>query len=100
MSTQPFDYYKNKDVEYDYILNAVVNVGVIDDNITPAIIQLLNNEDLLDMYFEKVSLGRVYGKVEYINNKLHFVFGISLIDATERPTSKEVIKYIRFHTFS
>ena len=54
MSTQPFDYYKNKDVEYDYILNAVVNVGVIDDNITPAIIQLLNNEDLLDMYFEKV----------------------------------------------
>ena len=51
MSTQPFDYYKNKDVEYDYILNAVVNVGVIDDNITPAIIQLLNNEDLLDMYF-------------------------------------------------
>lgn len=95
MSTQPFDYYKNKDVEYDYILNAVVNVGVIDDNITPAIIQLLNNEDLLDMYFEKVSLGRVYGKVEYINNKLHFVFGISLIDATERPTSKEVIKYIK-----
>lgn len=94
MSKQPFDEYKNMNVEYDYILSASVNVGVIND-ITPAIIHLLQDEDLLAMYFTKLGLGRVYGKVEYINEKLQFTFGISLVDAKERPTSKEIAQNIK-----
>lgn len=94
MSKQPFDSYVNEGVEYDYILSASVNAGTI-ENIVPAIIQLLNNEDLLKIYFEKVALGRVYGKVEYINDKLQFTFGISLVDAEEKPTTKEILQNIK-----
>ena len=94
MSSQPFDYYKNKDVEYDFILSANVNLGETSNEVLPEIISLIKDEDLLAMYFDKIALGRVYPKVEYLNNKLHFTFGISLVDAKERPTSKDLIKNI------
>ena len=94
MSSQPFDYYKNKDVEYDFILSASVNLGETSEEVLPEIISLIKDEDLLAMYFDKIALGRVYPKVEYLNNKLHFTFGISLVDAKERPTSKDLIKNI------
>ena len=94
MGSQPFDYYKDKDVEYDFILSASVNLGETSEEVLPEIISLIKDEDLLAMYFDKIALGRVYPKVEYLNNKLHFTFGISLVDAKERPTSKDLIKNI------
>ena len=94
MGSQPFDYYKDKDVEYDFILSASVNLGETSNEVLPEIISLIKDEDLLAMYFDKIALGRVYPKVEYLNNKLHFTFGISLVDAKERPTSKDLIKNI------
>ena len=94
MSNQPFDYYKNKDVEYDFILSASVNLGETSEEVLPEIISLIKDEDLLAMYFDKIALGRVYPKVEYLNGKLYFTFGISLVDAKERPTSKDLIKNI------
>ena len=94
MSNQPFDYYKNKDVEYDFILSASVNLGETSEEVLPEIISFIKDEDLLAMYFDKIALGRVYPKVEYLNGKLYFTFGISLVDAKERPTSKDLIKNI------
>lgn len=94
MSSQPFDYYKNKDVEYDFVFSASVNVGEISNEVLPEIISFIKNEDLLAMYFDKIALGGVYPKVESLNNKLHFTFGISLVDAKERPTSKDLIENI------
>lgn len=94
MGSQPFDYYKDKDVEYDFILSASVNLGETSNEVLPEIISFIKDEDLLAMYFDKIALGRVYPKVEYLNNKLHFTFGISLVDAKERLTSKDLIKNI------
>ena len=94
MSNQPFDDYKNKGVEYDYILSASVKVGIIED-IMPNLINLLKDEDFMKIYFPDIALGRVYGKVEYINAKLQFAFGISLVDAEKRPTSKELSQNIK-----
>ena len=94
MSNQPFDDYKNKGVEYDYILSASVKIGIIDD-IMPNLINLLKDEDFMKIYFPDIALGRVYGKVEYINEKLQFTFGISLVDAKKRPTSKELSQNIK-----
>ena len=95
MDTQPFDYYKNKDVEYDVILNADVNLDNVSYNYITEIIKLLNNEDLLAMYFKDIALGRVYGKVEAVKNGLHFTFGISFIDTEKRPTSKDLLKDLK-----
>ena len=94
MNNQPFDDYKNKGVEYDYILSANVKIGII-DNIMPNLINLLKDEDFMKIYFPDIALGRVYGKVEYINEILHFKFGISLVDAEKRPTTKELIQNIK-----
>lgn len=94
MKEQPFDEYKNKDVEYDYILSATVNMDKVSQETLSQIISFLKDEDLLAMYFNKLALGRVYPKVEYANNKLYFMFGISLVDAKEIPTSKELSKNI------
>lgn len=94
MGSQPFDYYKNKDVEYDFILSASVSLGETSNEVLPEIISFIKDEDLLAMYFDKIALGRVYPKVEYLNGKLYFTFGISLVDAKERPTSKDLIKNI------
>ena len=94
MSNQPFDDYKNKGVEYDYILSASVKMGIIED-IMPNLINLLKDEDFMKIYFPDIALGRVYGKVEYINEKLQFTFGISLVDAEKRPTSKELSQNIK-----
>lgn len=95
MRDQPFDYYKNKDVEYDVILNADVNLDNVSYNYITEIIKLLNNEDLLAMYFKDIALGRVYGKVEAVKNGLHFTFGISFIDTEKRPTSKDLLKDLK-----
>ncbi len=95
MGTQPFDNYKNEGVEYDYIIGATVQVGGISKENISSILQLIKDEDLLAMFFKSVARGRVYPKVEYLNNKLHFTFGISLIDAEEHPTSKDIIKEIK-----
>lgn len=94
MGNQPFDDYRNKGVEYDYILSASVKVGIIED-IMPNLIILLKDEDFMKIYFPDIALGRVYGKVEYINEKLQFTFGISLVDAEKRPTSKELSQNIK-----
>ena len=74
MSNQPFNYYKNKDVEYDFILSASVNLGETSEEVLPEIISLIKDEDLLAMYFDKIALGRVYPKVEYLNGKLYFTY--------------------------
>ena len=86
MASQPFDYYKSKNVEYDYVLQAVIKVKEFTSNDTLCI--LLNDEDLLGMYFPQVGLGRVYSKFEYYDDKLHFTFGISLVDARDTVNSK------------
>lgn len=95
MSSQPFDDYKNKGVEYDYILSASVKVDDLQYDSIISLIQLIKDEDFMAMYFTKIALGRVYTKVEYLNNKLHFTFGISLVDVKERPTSKDLIENIK-----
>lgn len=95
MENQPFDYYKNKDVEYDVVLNADVNLDNVSYAYITEIIKLINNEDLLAMYFKDIALGRVYGKVEAIKSSLHFTFGISFIDAEKRPTSKDLLKDLK-----
>ena len=95
MSSQPFDDYRNKGVEYDYILSASVKVDDLQYDSIISLIQLIKDEDFMAMYFTKIALGRVYTKVEYLNNKLHFTFGISLVDAKERPTSKDLIENIK-----
>lgn len=95
MSSQPFDDYKNKGVEYDYILSASVKVDDLQYDSIISLIQLIKDEDFMAMYFTKIALGRIYTKVEYLNNKLHFTFGISLVDAKERPTSKDLIENIK-----
>ena len=94
MSSQPFDSYKNEGVEYDYILQASVKVDEFNDDSAMQLLSLLTNEDCLGIYFTQVALGRVYPKYEYLNGKLHFTFGISLIDAPEQVTSKELIEDI------
>ena len=86
MASQPFDYYKSKNVEYDYVLQATVKVKEFTSNDTLSL--LLNDEDLLGMYFPQVGLGRVYSKFEYFDDKLHFTFGISLVDARDTVNSK------------
>lgn len=95
MSSQPFDDYRNKGVEYDYILSASVKVDDLQYDSIISLIQFIKDEDFMAMYFTKIALGRVYTKVEYLNNKLHFTFGISLVDAKERPTSKDLIENIK-----
>ena len=93
MSKQSFDLYK--DVEYDFILSANVAIKNISYTTLMEIIILLGNEDLLAIYFPKIAVGRVYPKVEYLNDKLYFTFGISLVDMKERPTSTDLIKNIK-----
>ena len=92
---QPFDNYKNKGVEYDYILSASVIVDGLNQESSSTITQLIKDEDFMKIYFPSIALGRVYTKFEYINNKLHFTFGISLVDAKEQVTSKELIQNIK-----
>lgn len=95
MSSQPFDDYKNKGVEYDYVIQANVNIETFADESYNELLNLLTNEDLLGIYFTQIALGRVYSKCEYLNNKLYFTFGISLVDAPEKVTSKDLIADIK-----
>lgn len=95
MSSQPFDSYKNKGVEYDYILQASVKLEEFNDDSKAQLSSLLTNEDFLGIYFTQIALGRVYSKYEYLNDKLHFTFGISLVDAPEKVTSKDLIDDIK-----
>lgn len=95
MSSQPFDSYKNEGVEYDYILQASVKLEEFNDNSKAQLSSLLTNEDFLGIYFTQIALGRVYSKYEYLNDKLHFTFGISLVDAPEKVTSKDLIDDIK-----
>lgn len=95
MSSQPFDSYKNEGVEYDYILQASVKLEEFNDDSKTQLSSLLTNEDFLGIYFTQIALGRVYSKYEYLNNKLHFTFGISLVDAPEKVTSKDLIDDIK-----
>ncbi len=95
MSSQPFDSYKNKGVEYDYILQASVKLKEFNDDSKAQLSSLLTNEDFLGIYFTQIALGRVYSKYEYLNDKLHFTFGISLVDAPEKVTSKDLIDDIK-----
>lgn len=95
MSSQPFDSYKNEGVEYDYILQASVKVEEFNDDSKAQLLSLLTNEDFLGIYFTQIALGGVYSKYEYLNDKLHFTFGISLVDAPEKVTSKDLIDDIK-----
>ena len=95
MSSQPFDSYKNEGVEYDYILQASVKLEEFNDDSKAQLSSLLTNEDFLGIYFTQIALGRVYSKYEYLNDKLHFTFGISLVDAPEKVTSKDLIDDIK-----
>lgn len=95
MSSQPFDSYKNEGVEYDYILQASVKLEEFNDDSKAQLSSLLTNEDFLEIYFTQIALGRVYSKYEYLNDKLHFTFGISLVDAPEKVTSKDLIDDIK-----
>lgn len=95
MSSQPFDSYKNEGVEYDYILQASVKLEEFNDESKAQLSSLLTNEDFLGIYFTQIALGRVYSKYEYLNDKLHFTFGISLVDAPEKVTSKDLIDDIK-----
>lgn len=95
MSSQPFDDYKNKGVEYDYILSASVKVTKMTYNSLVTLMQLIKDEDFMAIYFTKIALGRVYGKFEYLNDKLHFTFGISLVDAKEYVSSKDLSTNIK-----
>lgn len=89
MDSQPFDYYRNKNVEYDYILKAVVSA---EDFINQdELLSLINNEDFLAIYFPQVALGNVYTKFNYSDNKITFTFGISLVDSKEK-VSSEILK--------
>ena len=69
MSNQPFDNYKNMGVEYDYIIGASVKVEDMLEESISSILKLISDEDLLAMYFKSLARGRVYPKVEYLNNK-------------------------------
>jgi len=90
---QPYDMYKNKNVEYDYILEATIPVKAIHETVISEIVNLLKNEDFLKIYFKEVALGRVYGKVILkLDNTLYFKFGISLVDSDAKITSKALIK--------
>ena len=94
MTDQPFDAYKNKNVEYDYIIDAKVNVKDISDTEYQQIIYWLNDEDYVSSSFPKLGLGMVYGKV-FVDNSLRFKFGISLVDAIERPTDTELLNNVK-----
>lgn len=96
---QPYDMYKNE-VEFDYIIDANVKVEDVTNEVISSIIQLIRDEDLLAIYFKSVALGRVYTKVEYIDDKLQFIFGISLIDAPKQPTKKDIIKEVENFIFA
>lgn len=95
MTEQPFDAYKNKGVEYDYVIDATASVKDLSDNNFQQIIFWLGDEDYVAQSFPKIALGRVYGKVSADDNLLKFKFGISLVDAVERPTDKELIDNIK-----
>lgn len=95
MTEQPFDAYKNKGVEYDYIIDATASVKDLSDNDFQQIIFWLGDEDYVAQSFPKIALGRVYGKVSADDNLLKFKFGISLVDAVERPTDEELIDNIK-----
>ena len=98
MIEQPFDVYKN--VEYDYVINAEIEVSNISDTEFHQIIYWLKDEDYMAQYFPKLGLGRVYGKVATVNNLLKFKFGISLVDAIEVPTDDELIDNIKDYILS
>lgn len=89
MDSQPFDYYKNKNVEYDYILQAEVSVE--DFTNQDELLFLIGDEDFMAIYFPQVALGNVYAKFNYSEDKITFTFGISLVDSKEK-ISVEILK--------
>ena len=92
---QPFDDYKNKNVEYDYVIQADVNLNEFNKEQSKQLYNLITDEDFLYIYFPQITLGRVYPKFEYLNNKLYFTFGISLVDSVEEVNSKNLLKSIK-----
>ncbi len=95
MNSQPFNDYKNKGVEYDYVLQANVNIKELTTSSESTLLNLINNEDFMGIYFPQLGLGRVYSKYTYIDNKLSMTFGISLVDAPNPVTSSDLIKDIK-----
>ncbi len=92
----PFDKYKNE-VEYNFILKGIAKYKLnaissetdkvmeldfdqtIDagEEIEKQIESILNDEDFLKMYFPEVGLGRVYCKLDSIDDTINIIFGIS-----------------------
>ena len=66
---QPFDDYKNKNVEYDYVIQADVNLNEFNKEQSKQLYNLITDEDFLYIYFPQVALGRVYPKFDYLNDK-------------------------------
>ena len=57
MTEQPFDAYKNKGVEYDYVIDATASVKDLSDNDFQQIIFWLGDEDYVAQSFPKIALG-------------------------------------------
>lgn len=92
---QPFDKYKNKNVEYDYVIQADVNLNEFNKEQSKQLYNLITDEDFLYIYFPQVALGRVYPKFDYLNDKLHIIFGISLVDSTKEINSKNLLESVK-----
>lgn len=91
MNSQPFDYYKNKGVEYDFILQACVKCDNFNKDTMDELNKLIFDEDFLGIYFPQVCLGGVYTKYNFQNNKLVIVFGITSVDKRDEITTKILI---------
>lgn len=105
-----FDDYKDE-VIYDYILlgkmpykleSDIKNYEPDFDQQSEAITQLekqienlLNNEDYLKDCFKKVGRGRVYAKLDKLDDELEILFGISKKEQEEEFNKEDIIEYIK-----
>lgn len=109
VESSPFDDYKNK-VNYDYILKASLPIKFTSKEYgTPyqeqieeaypeleeQIESLLTNEDYMKEDWEDVGLGRVYAKLDDIDDSIDITFGVSIKEAEKPFTLEDLIDYAK-----
>lgn len=109
MNDNPFDNYKDE-VEYQYILKGVLPYKIVsingskpsEDQIIDSyeefennIDTLLKNEDYIKDSFEEPGLGRVYCKLDDMDENIEIIFGISTIDSEKTFTTQDLIDDVK-----
>lgn len=104
----PFDDYKDK-VNYDYIIEAKMKYKFkggneeqkldATDKIIENIEKLISDEDYNKMYFDDVELGRVYPRLDEIDDTLDMTFGICITEESANVTLQNLKDDIEEYMF-